>query len=158
MNILSIAKLAFAILFCQMAGVVGSLFVNPSLPWYGSLQKPSFAPPNWLFAPIWITLFTLMGISLYLVWNKGLKTKGIKSALLIFGIQLVINTSWNYFFFGLQSLFYGLVVIIILWIAITLTIILFSRISKRAGLLLIPYLLWVSIATAANYYLWVLNP
>lgn len=141
-----------------MAGVIGALFVNPSLPWYDSLQKPSFAPPNWLFAPIWVTLFTLMGISLYLVWNKGLKTKGVKPALFVFGVQLVINISWNYFFFGLQSPFYGLVVIIVMWVAIVLTILAFSRVSKKAGLLLLPYLIWVSIAAAANYYLWILNP
>jgi len=158
MNKLEVARFAISVLICQMAGVIGSFFVIPNIPWLDSLQKPSFAPPNWVITPIWITLFTLMGVSLYLVWNKGLETKGVKSSLVVFGIQLIINTSWNYFFFGLQSLFYGLVVILVMWIAIAITILAFFSVSKKAGTLLLPYLLWVSIATVVNYYLWMLNP
>lgn len=144
------------ILICQMAGIIGSVFTMPSIPtWYASLNKPWFSPPNWLFGPVWITLFTLMGISLYLIWNKGLKN--VKIPLTIFGVQLILNTIWSFLFFGLKSPFIAFIEIIILWISIALTIISFYRVSKKAGLILLPYIIWVSIATALNYYIWILN-
>ena len=99
-----IIKFILSIALCQGAGLIGSLFTTPSIPtWYASLQKPSFAPPNWLFGPVWITLFTLMGISFYLVWNKSLKNKLVKKGLFVFGIQLMLNTLWSFLFFGLRS-------------------------------------------------------
>jgi len=138
-----------------MAGVVGFVFTTPSLPTlYAGLQKPAFAPPNWLFGPVWITLYTLMGISLYLVWEKG-KKRDIKIPLIIFSIQLVLNAIWSPLF--AVSSFYALIEIIILWVAILFTIITFYKVSKKAGLLLLPYILWVSIATVLNYYIWLLN-
>jgi len=148
-------KVIISILICQMAGFIGSIFTSPSIQtWYVGLQKPAFAPPNWVFAPAWISLFTLMGISLYLVWNKK---KNIKTPLVLFSVQLVLNMMWSFLFFGLKSPFYALVEIIILWIAILLTIISFYKVSKRAGILLLPYILWVSFATILNYYIWLLN-
>ena len=159
MSINNYAKLVLAIVICQLAGVVGSFFTTPSIPtWYASLQKPSFAPPNWLFAPVWITLFTLMGVSTYLVWNKGLQRRDVKTALFVFGIQLVLNALWSFLFFGLQSPFFGFIGIVVLWAAIALTIMSFYRVSKKAGLLLIPYIAWVSIAMILNISIWVLNP
>ena len=152
-------KVVIAILICQVAGIVGSIFTTPSIAtWYVTLQKPSFSPPNWIFAPVWTTLFTLMGISLYLVWNRGLKNKGVRNSVLIFSAQLILNIVWSLLFFGLQNPFYALMEIIILWIAILITIIKFYRIDNRAGLLLLPYLLWVSIASVLNYYIFILNP
>jgi tryptophan-rich sensory protein len=153
-----IVRFIIAILICQLAGIIGSLFTTPSIPtWYASLEKPSFAPPNWLFGPVWITLFTLMGISFYLVWNKGLKNKMIKKGLFIFGIQLFLNVLWSFLFFGLRSPLYGFIEIIVLWIAIGFTILKFYRISKNAALLLLPYIAWVSVAATLNYYIWILN-
>jgi len=153
-----IIKFILSIALCQSVGLIGSLFTTPSIPtWYTSLQKPSFAPPNWLFGPVWITLFTLMGISFYLVWNKRLKNKLVKKGLFIFGIQLVLNMLWSFLFFGLQSPLYGLIEIIVLWIAIGVTIFKFYKISKNAALLLLPYIAWVSIAVILNYYIWILN-
>lgn len=147
-------KLIIAILICQLAGVFGSIFTSPSIgTWYVELEKPFFTPPNWLFGPVWITLFTLMGISLYLVWDKK-----DKFAISIFGIQFVLNALWSLLFFGLQNPFYGLIEIIVLWFAILITIVRFYKIDKRAGIILFPYILWVSIAAALNYYIWVLNP
>ncbi|KON31117.1 TspO protein, partial [miscellaneous Crenarchaeota group-15 archaeon DG-45] len=116
------------------------------------------APPNWVITPVWLMLFTLMGFSLYLILNKRSEDKGTRVALGIFGVQLVINTSWNYFFFGLRSLLSGLIVIIVMWVTIAITIAAFFRVSKKAGALLLPYLLWVSVAALINYYLWILNP
>ena len=151
-------RLIIAILVCQLAGVVGSIFTAPSIAtWYSKLQKPFFSPPNWVFAPVWITLFTLIGISLYLIWNKGLKDKLVKVSISVFAVQLILNVLWSFLFFGLQNPFYGLIEIIMLWIAILITILKFYKVDKRAGLLLLPYILWVSIATVLNYYIFVLN-
>lgn len=159
MNINNVAKLVVAIVICELVGAVGSIFTTPSIPtWYALLQKPFFTPPNWLFAPVWTTLFALMGISAYLIWIKGLENKKVKTALVIFGIQFALNVLWSYLFFGLQSPFYGLIGIVVLWIAIALTILKFYKISRKAGLLLIPYIIWVSIAMSLNYYIWLFNP
>lgn len=158
MTVNNIAKLIFALVVCQLAGVVGSIFTTPSIPtWYASLQKPFFTPPSWLFAPVWITLFILMGVSVYLIWVKGVKNKQVKIALLIFGIQLVLNVLWSFLFFGLHSPFYGFIDIVVLWVAIALTILKFFNISRKAGALLLPYIVWVTIAMALNFYIWMLN-
>jgi len=153
----NILKLLTAIIICQLAGIIGQFWVTPNLAWYDTLQKPAYAPPGTLIAIIWTTLFTLMGISLYIVWNKGLQTPHIKPALTIFATQLAINTSWNYFFFALQSPFLGLIVILAMWITIATTIALFYKIHKPAALLLTPYLVWVTIATILNYTIHTLN-
>jgi len=142
-----IIRLVFSIAVCQAAGLVGSLFTMPSIPtWYASLNKPFFAPPSWLFGPVWITLYILMGVSLYLVWSKGLKNKSVKNSLLIFFVQLLLNALWSFLFFGLRSPLYGFVEIIALWIVILLAILKLYKISKNAALLLLPYIAWVTIA------------
>ena len=149
-------KLIASVLICLAAGIIGSIFTMPSIPtWYASLNKPSFAPPNWVFGPVWTTLYILMGISLYLILNKGLKN--VRMQVIIFGVQLVLNAVWSFLFFGLQSLLYGLVGIILLWISIVITIFSFFKLSRKASFLLIPYIAWVSFATIANYYLLILN-
>ena len=90
-----VAKLIVAILVCQLAGAVGSIFTAPSIStWYVSLQKPFFTPPNWVFGPVWITLYFLMGVSAFLVWNGGFESKEVGRALSIFGVQLVLNVLW----------------------------------------------------------------
>ncbi|MCX6821702.1 MAG: tryptophan-rich sensory protein [Candidatus Aenigmarchaeota archaeon] len=158
MKIKNIAKLILAIFVCQIAGAIGSMFTFSSIPtWYATINKPSFTPPNWLFGPVWITLYTLMGISLYLIWNKGLENKEVKSSLFIFSAQLALNALWSILFFGLKSPFYAFVEIIILWIAIAVTIFKFYKISKNAGLILLPYIIWVSIALTLNFYVCILN-
>jgi tryptophan-rich sensory protein len=151
-------KLAASIVICQLAGIIGSFFTVSSVnTWYIGLTKPSFNPPNWVFSPVWITLFLLMGISLYIVWDKGIKTKQSKTAVSIFGVQLVLNTLWSILFFGLKSPLYAFIEIIFLWAAILLSIIFFYRISRTAAYLLIPYLLWVSFAAFLNYFIVYLN-
>jgi len=153
-----IARLVASIVICQGAGLIGSVFTTPAIPtWYAALRKPFFRPPNWLFAPVWITLFTLMGVSAFLVWRRGLDDQQVKIALTIFVIQLILNTSWSVIFFGLRSPLGGLIVISVLWIAILLTILNFSKISMAAGLLLVPYILWVSFAAVLNLFIWRLN-
>lgn len=159
MKIANISRLIVSILVCQLAGIVGSAFTRASIPtWYATLQKPAFTPPNWLFAPVWFFLYLLMGIAAYLVWNKGIQNRGVSIALSIFGIQLVLNIFWSFFFFKLQSPLYGFVEIVILWLAILLTILYFLKISRTASLLLLPYLFWVSFAAVLNFYIMKLNP
>jgi len=158
MNKNKVVKLIVAILICQLAGVIGSVFTAPAITaWYATIQKPLFNPPNWVFAPVWTTLFLLMGISLYLVWGKGLEKKEVKLAVSVFGFQLALNVVWSFLFFGLQSPFLAFLEIVLLWIAILATIVLFYRVSKKAGVLLVPYLLWVSFAAFLNYNIWILN-
>ncbi|MCL4435674.1 MAG: tryptophan-rich sensory protein [Thaumarchaeota archaeon] len=151
-------RLISAIVVCQLAGVIGSIFTISSIPtWYAGLEKPFFAPPNWLFGPVWLSLYTLMGISLYLVWSRGADTRRGSLALTVFGVQLVLNALWSVLFFGLRSPILGLVEIAALWIMIAATIVLFYRVSRAAALLLIPYIAWVTIAAALNGFIWSLN-
>ena len=153
-----IVKLIAAILVCQLAGITGSFFTTPNIAtWYASISKPAFTPPNWIFAPVWTTLFLLMGISLYLVWEKGFEKKEVKLAISVFGVQLVLNIVWSLLFFGLQNPFFAFIEIIVLWVVILINIILFYRISEKAGFLLVPYILWVSFAAFLNYSIWLLN-
>ena len=150
-------KLLVAIVVCQLAGIIGSIFTISSIPvWYAFLNKPFFNPPNWLFGPAWIVLYTLMGISLYLVWQKGLNEK-TKVPLAFFGVQLVLNTLWSIIFFGFQAPMLAFFEIILLWFAIVFTSYKFYPVSKKAAYLLIPYIVWVSFATLLNYSIWVLN-
>lgn len=162
MNFLGIKKpyhLIGAILICQFAGILGSLFTFPSIQtWYVTLSKPSFTPPNWVFGPVWLTLYTLMGISAYLVWEKGMKRREVREALTLFGIQLGLNSLWSVIFFGLHQLFIGLIEILALLAVLAYTILRFYGISKNAAYLLIPYFLWGCIATALTYSVWLLNP
>ena len=155
----SVLKPAAAILFCVILGGLGSVVtVTGPGSWYAMLDKPSFSPPGWIFAPVWTTLFILMGIALYLVWNSGTERPEVKTALVVFGIQFFLNIIWSFLFFYLRSPFLGLVDILLLWIMIVTTIVLFHRVQKTAAYLLVPYLLWVSFASILNYSVYVLNP
>ena len=153
---LNFPRLLVSIFACQLAGILGSIATYPNIPtWYASLNKPWFTPPNWVFGPVWITLFTLMGISLYLVWDKGAGKN--RTALAVFGAQLALNALWSFLFFGLRNPLLGLIEIIPLWIAIAASVALFYRISRPAGFVLLPYLAWVTLASMLNYYVWLLN-
>ena len=152
-----ILKLVASVILCQMAGFLGSLFTTPAIPtWYATLKKPFFTPPNWIFSPVWISLFILMGISLFFVWRRQGHPQ-FKKALIFFFVQLILNVLWSLAFFGLRLPLLGFIDIILLWIAILLTILHFLKVSKFAGVLLVPYLLWVSFATLLNLSLWILN-
>lgn len=151
-------KLAASVFVCLAAGGIGTVFTVQSIPtWYSTLNKPVFSPPNYLFGPVWTVLYILMGISLYLVWKRGLKTGKVRSALYIFGIQLILNAIWSPIFFGLKNLLLALIVIIVMWIYILKTILVFLKIDKTAGYLLYPYLAWVSFASLLNFSVWLLN-
>jgi benzodiazapine receptor len=152
-----ILKLVTSVILCQIAGFLGSLFTTPAIStWYATLRKPFFTPPNWIFSPVWISLFILMGISLFFVWRRQGHPQ-FKKALIFFFVQLILNVLWSLAFFGLRLPLLGLIDIILLWIAILLTIQNFLKVSKFAGVLLLPYLLWVSFATLLNFSLWIQN-
>jgi tryptophan-rich sensory protein len=134
-----------------MAGLFGSIVTIPSVKtWYITLVKPSFNPPSWVFAPVWTTLFALIGIALYLVWKK-------KNNLFWFWVQLLLNILWSFLFFGLHLPLLALYEILILWFAIVMTMITFWSYNKKASLLLLPYLLWVTFATFLNFSIAQLN-
>lgn len=152
-------KLLVSLIVCQAAGFIGSLFTRPAIPsWYAGLVKPSYTPPDYVFAPVWITLYCLMGLALYLVWRRGVETPWVRPALLIFALQLMLNAGWSWLFFGLRSPLAGLQGIVFLWVMVLMTIVLFRRVSLAAALLLVPYLLWVSYATRLTWCIWRLNP
>ncbi|MBU1046803.1 tryptophan-rich sensory protein [Patescibacteria group bacterium] len=152
-------KLFISLLLPQLTGLVGSFWTAPAITlWYGTLNKPSFSPPNSIFAPVWITLYLMIGLSLYLVWQKiDLKPRKVKLALKIFWVHLILNGLWSIIFFGGNNILWGLYTIIALWLLILTLIIIFWKISKPASLLLVPYFLWVSFATILNYSLLILN-
>lgn len=153
-----ILSLVVAVLICQAAGLIGSIFTTPAIPsWYAQLNKPSFRPPNWLFAPVWLGLYTLMGVAAWLVWRQGVGKKEVKTALRLFVIQLGLNSLWSIIFFGLRLPGWALLEIIILWLFIFLTVLRFFKIFSLAGWLLTPYLLWVSFAAILNLFIVKLN-
>ncbi len=153
-------KILISVLICLGLGLISGLMTISEIEgWYSGLNKPSFNPPNWLFGPAWTTLYTLMGISFALVWNK-LDEKGFKlfdlRGVSFFLIQFVLNLAWSSIFFSWHKIGLALIEILVLWVFILLTIIHFYRFHKVAGILLIPYILWVSFATvltASIYYL-----
>ncbi|KQC15534.1 MAG: TspO/MBR family protein [Methanothrix sp.] len=152
-------KLAASLGACYLAAFLGSIFTMPNVPvWYASLARPFFAPPGWVFAPVWTALYTLMGLSAYLILREGMNDPKVKPALSVFVLQLVVNVSWSAAFFGLRSPLAGLAVIVLLWALIALTIQKFWAISRTAGALLLPYLIWVSFAAILNFGIWRLNP
>ena len=151
-------RILYVVAICLAVGYLSSLVTQSSIDtWYPTLEKPFFNPPNWVFAPVWTLLFIMMGVAGGLIWNK-LETneKEVKKALFFFTAQLLLNALWSYLFFGLCNIFLALIEIILLWLVIYETYILFKKIDKKAGWLLIPYLAWVAFATlltGAIYYL-----
>jgi tryptophan-rich sensory protein len=154
-----ILKLAGSFIIVIIFAAIGSLSTFSQIPtWYTNLIRPEWTPPNWAFPVVWTTLYILMALAFFLVWRTGLNTKEGKIAAAIFIIQLALNALWSIVFFGLHSLVGGMALIIVLWIAILVNIIVFYRISKWAGILLLPYIIWVTIASYLNYTVWILNP
>lgn len=139
------------------AGGIGGVVTNPAIPtWYRQLEKPSWTPPDWLFGPVWTALYLAMGIAAWLVWRRG-GWAANRRALTLFGIQLILNALWSFLFFGLRSPGLAMAEIVVLWLAILLTLLAFWRVSRPAGALLAPYLLWVTFASALNFAVWRMN-
>lgn len=152
-----ILPLLVSIIIAEAAGIIGSLFTFKEIPtWYAFLIKPSFSPPNWLFGPVWTTLYCLMGLSAFLIWQKR-KSSAAKTGLVIYGGNLVLNVLWSIVFFGLHRPDLALLVIFFLWSTIVIMILRFWPLNKIASLLLVPYLAWVTFATYLNYAILALN-
>lgn len=151
-------KFIIALVACQLAGLVGSFFTARSLEsWYQTINRPGYAPPDGAFAPVWITLYALMAVAAFLVWRRGLRYPNVKEGLLAFLFQLILNACWSIAFFGFRSPLAGLIVIIVLWLEILITITYFFRVDRTAGLLMLPYIAWVSFAAVLNYGFFALN-
>ena len=153
-----LALLGFVVL-CFAAAGFGALFTTPQTApggWYSQIQKPSWTPPAWLFGPVWSALYLMMAVAAWWVWRQG-GWGGQRGALTLFLVQLVLNAAWSGLFFGLRSPSLGVIGIALLWIAILLTVLAFFRVSPLAGWLMVPYLLWVSYASALNFTIWRLN-
>ena len=151
-------KFIIAILLCESIGIISGLLASANdNVWFDNLNKPTWNPPAYLFAPVWTTLYLLMGISLALIWiNKASELKK-RNAYLLFATQLFLNFWWSIFFFQFHSPALALVDIVLMVITIILTIFSFSSFSKPASWLLVPYITWVSFATFLNYSIWILN-
>ena len=139
-----------------LAFVVGvnAVGASPSLVFgadTGWIDQPWFFPPGIVFPVVWTTLFTLMGVAVFLVWREGTENRGVRVALTAFGAQFALNLAWTPVFFGLQRPDLGLVVIILLLVAVAATVVAFDRVDRRAAVLLLPYLVWVAFAGVLNY-------
>lgn len=145
--------------FCELVGVMGAWFTAPAiLMWYPTLTKPVFNPPNWIFGPVWITLYALMGIAAYRIWRIGVAKPAARSATVFFLIHLLFNAVWSVIFFGKQNIPLAFVDISLMWITLIFVIFRFAVWDTLSAYLLLPYLAWVSFATVLNYHFWLLNP
>lgn len=153
-----VVYILIAVTICLLIGFLSSFATQSSVnDWYLTLNKPNFNPPNWIFAPVWTSLYILMGVAAGIVWSKGFHHIWVKTALYHFGFQLLFNALWSIVFFGFKSPSWALLVILLLLTLIILTIKWFKVVSKTAAFLLIPYLLWVLFASLLNYKIWELN-
>ena len=152
-----ILGLLFWIVVCFAAAGIGSAATVSQLDvWYASLNKPSWNPPNWIFGPVWTTLFAMMAVAVWLVWRSTGFGRG-RLSLTWFGVQLMLNVGWSVLFFGCQRPGFAAIEIILLWLSIAITISLFHRHSRLAAALMVPYLCWVSFASVLNLVIWWLN-
>ena len=154
-----ITRILVVVVTCLAIGYFSGMVTRSAITtWYPTLVKPSFNPPNWIFAPFWSMLYIMMGVAAGLVWNRiDHEKEAVKNALIFFAVQLGLNALWSYLFFGLKNPMLAGVEIVILWLMIYETYTKFVKINKTAGYLLVPYLLWVSFAAVLNASIWWLN-
>jgi translocator protein len=146
--------LLVSLVTCFAVAGLGSLATTPNIPtWYATLNKPTWTPPNWAFGPVWTVLYGMMAVAVWLVWRKA----GWNMAVTIFAVQLALNLAWSFIFFGFHQPGLAFLEIVMLWLAIAATVLMFFQVSPVAASLLIPYLLWVSYAAALNFAIWRLN-
>lgn len=151
-------KLIISLLIPFLVGAISGYFTTSGVNgWYALANKPWFNPPNWIFAPVWTTLYALMGIALFLVWRSGADKAIRQTAITLFAVQLTLNFFWSIIFFKLQQPGWAFAEITLMWIMILVTILWFGKISSTAAWLLVPYICWVSFASVLNYSIWQLN-
>ena len=152
-------RIIYFVAIFLLVGYLSSITTQSSInTWYPTLIKPSFNPPNWLFAPVWTLLFIMMGIAAGMIWNQLENQRElVKKALLFFTVQLLLNALWSYLFFGLNNVLLALIEVILLWLVIYETFHIFKKIDKKAAYLFIPYLIWVAFAAVLNGSIYYLN-
>lgn len=149
--------LAAFVVGCLAVGWIGSLFTAPQIDtWYADIEKPAFTPPGAVFGPVWTILYAVMGVAAWLVWRRR-HVAAVGIPLALFAGQLALNFAWSPVFFGMENPAAGLAIIIPLWFAIVATIAAFAPVQRWAAALLVPYLAWVTFATALNFEIWRLN-
>ena len=154
-----ISRIAIVVIICLAVGYLSGMVTRASITtWYPTLVKPSFNPPNWIFAPVWTSLYVMMGVAAGLIWNQITTQKAaVTKALQFFIIQLVLNALWSYLFFGLHNLMLATIEVVLLWLMIFETYSQFAKINKTASYLMLPYLAWVSFASVLTASIWGLN-
>jgi len=152
----AIGLLAWMML-CFLTSAIGAMASIQAKSFYASLTQPLWAPPGWLFGPVWMTLYLMMALAAWLVWRRG-GFQANQTALTLFLVQLILNGFWSWMFFAWQLGAGSFINVMLLWLAILATLTTFWRVDKLAGVLLIPYLLWVSFASVLNFTMWQLNP
>lgn len=156
-NFSSFIKLIISITIPLTLGFVAGMFTAQAVPdWFAGINKPIFSPPNWIFGPVWTALYLIMGISFYIIWQQE-STKRKKYAIVFYAIQLSLNFAWSFLFFYFHLIGFALFDIVLMWFTILLMIINFYPLSKKAAIINIPYLLWVSFATILNAAYFILN-
>jgi tryptophan-rich sensory protein len=140
-----------------IGGISGGFTVSGINSWYATINKPWFNPPNWIFGPVWTSLYVMMGIAFYLIWKSDAVPSLKSQAITLFFIQLIVNFLWSIIFFYLQQPGWAFFDIVIMWVMILLTIFSFGKISSTAAWLLVPYICWVSFASVLNFAIWKLN-
>jgi tryptophan-rich sensory protein len=153
------SRIAIVVTICLAVGYLSGMVTRASITtWYPTLVKPSFNPPNWIFAPVWTSLYVMMGVAAGLIWNQITTQKAaVTKALQFFTIQLVLNALWSYLFFGLHNLMLATIEVVLLWLMIFETYSQFAKINKTASYLILPYLAWVSFASVLTASIWWLN-
>lgn len=152
------AKLILAIAIPLAVGFTSGFFTITGVgSWYQTIQRPSWNPPNWIFGPVWTTLYVMMGIALYLIWKADTSSNLKNYAILLFALQLILNFFWSFIFFNQQQPGWAFAEILVLWVLILLTIFAFAKVNKSAAWLLVPYISWVSFASILNYAIWRMN-
>ncbi len=154
----NIMRFVLAVALPLAVGGIAGFFTSASVKgWFTTIEKPSFNPPSWIFAPVWTLLYIMMGIAFYLVWTKAASGRTKQTAMIFYFAQLFFNFCWSFLFFYAEKPGWALVDIVVLWVLIALTIYWFGKVYKPAAWLLVPYILWVSFAMALNFAIWQLN-
>lgn len=149
---------ARVVIFTLAVGLLSGLSMSESIDtWYAGLARPWFAPPNWVFGPVWTLLYILMGIGAGLVWLSGLERSDVRSAMWLYAVQLLFNAAWSVIFFGLHAIGWALAEMAVLWVLIIATMFAFARVRRESAWLLLPYICWVSFAFILNFSYWRLN-
>ena len=154
----SFVKLLIAIAIPVLVGGISGFFTVTGVEtWYQTIQKPSWNPPNWVFGPVWTTLYVMMGIALWLVWKEDTSRELKMIAGILFAAQLILNFFWSFIFFKLEQPGFAFLEILFMWVAILATIFAFAQVNKTAAWLMVPYISWVSFAAMLNFTIWRMN-